>query len=94
MISKLTLHALVQRNPGLVTSNIDGEIVMMSVDNGEYYGLDEIGSRIWDLLENTISVENLVEKLTEEFEVEKGDCMNDTIEFLKELLSKNLILVS
>jgi len=93
MISKLTLQAIVKRNSGLVTSNIDGEIVMMSVDNGEYYGLDEIGSRIWDLLENSISIEQLVDKLTEEFDVAKEDCINDTFEFLKDLMNKNLILV-
>lgn len=93
MISKLTLQAVVKRNSGLVTSNIDGEIVMMSVDNGEYYGLDEIGSRIWDLLENSISIEQLVDQLTEEFDVAKEDCINDTFEFLKDLLNKNLILV-
>lgn len=93
MKAKLTELSKVKRNPALVTSNIDGEIVMMSVDNGEYYGLDEIGTRIWDLLENPLLVNELVEKLTEEFEVGKEDCTRDTLEFLNDLLSRNLLVV-
>jgi hypothetical protein len=89
----LTLQTKLKRNPAMVTSNIDGEIVMMSVDNGEYYGLDEIGTRIWNLLENTIAINELVDNLTEEFEVEKEDCTRDTLEFLHDLLSKHLLLV-
>lgn len=93
MKTKLTELSKVKRNPALVTSNIDGEAVMMSVENGEYYGLDEIGTRIWDLLENSLSVSELVDKLTEEFEVEKDDCTRDTLEFLNDLLARNLLVV-
>lgn len=93
MRTKLTELSKVKRNPALVTSNIDGEAVMMSVENGEYYGLDEIGTRIWDLLENTLSVNELVGKLTEEFEVGKDDCTRDTLEFLNDLFERNLLVV-
>lgn len=93
MKTKLTELSKVKRNPAMVTSNIDGEVVMMSVENGEYYGLDEIGTRIWDLLENSLSVSELVDKLTEEFEVEKDDCTRDTLEFLNDLLARNLLVV-
>jgi hypothetical protein len=75
----------------MVTSNLDGEIVMMSVENGEYYGLDEIGTRIWQLMEHPIVIENLINCLTNEFEVEREECEEDTLEFLEDLFSRNLI---
>jgi len=87
----ITLQSNIQRNPGMVTSNLDGEIVMMSVENGEYYGLDEIGTRIWQLMEHPIVIENLINCLTNEFEVEREECEEDTIEFLEDLHSRNLI---
>jgi hypothetical protein len=87
----ITLQSNIQRNPGMVTSNLDGEIVMMSVENGEYYGLDEIGTRIWQLMEHPIVIENLISCLTEEFEVELEECEEDTLEFLEDLYSRNLI---
>jgi hypothetical protein len=93
MREKIALQHIVKRNPEIVTSNIDGEIVMMSIDNGEYYGLDEIASRIWELIEKPISVNSLIEALMDEFEVNKPDCANDTLEFLSEMANKGLIIV-
>ena len=89
--SHITLKSNIQRNSSMITSNLDGEIVMMSVENGEYYGLDEIGTRIWELLEKPIVIENLIHCLTLEFEVEREECEEDTLEFLKDLFAKNLI---
>jgi hypothetical protein len=90
MISLLTK---VQRNPKMVASKIDNELVMMSIDNGEYYGLDEVGSRIWELIETPIVVEELIINLLDEFEVERQDCENETFEFLEDLNSKKLLMV-
>ena len=87
----LSLTSKVQRNLNMVTSNLDGEIVMMSVEHGEYFGLDEIGTRIWEFLEKPVIVEELITSLTNEFEVERQECEHDTLEFLEELLSKELI---
>jgi hypothetical protein len=72
---------------------MDGEIVMMSVENGEYYGLDEIGSRIWELIEAPVSVDQLINSLMTEFDVNHEECLNDTLEFLEDLRAKDLLLV-
>lgn len=89
----LALDSVVQRNPKLVASQMDGEVVMMSIDDGAYYGLDEIGSRIWELMENQVMVNNILDSLLEEFEVEREECLIDTLEFLNDLMDKNLLLV-
>lgn len=83
---------MVRRNPDLVFSNMDGETVMMSIKNSEYYGLDEIGSRIWELLENPESAESLTGKLIEEYDVARETCLADVLEFLQELELKQLII--
>jgi hypothetical protein len=92
-MEKITLQTLIQRNPEMVTSNIDGEIVMMSIENGEYYGLDEIGSRIWELLENPISADQLISCLLTEFEVEEVTCKTDTLDFLNDMFEKKLVFI-
>jgi hypothetical protein len=92
-MEKLTLQTIVKRNPEMVTSTIDSEIVMMSIDNGEYYGLDEIGSRIWELLEDPITVEKLASDLLVEFEVEEETCYADTLDFLNDLIEKKLVFI-
>jgi hypothetical protein len=92
-MEKITLQTLIQRNPEMVTSNIDGEIVMMSIENGEYYGLDEIGSRIWELLETPISADKLISCLLIEFDVEEVVCKTDTLDFLNDMFEKKLVFI-
>ncbi|MGB9746313.1 MAG: lasso peptide biosynthesis PqqD family chaperone [Bacteroidales bacterium] len=81
-----------RRNPDLIFSDMDGETVMMSIQNGEYYGLDEVGSRIWQLLENPESAKTLTQKLIEEYEVSQETCLSDVMEFLNILAEKQLIV--
>lgn len=81
-----------RRNPDLLFSDMDGETVMMSIKNGEYYGLDEVGSRIWQLLEKPESAETLTEKLIEEYEVTRETCLSDVMEFMNMLAEKQLII--
>jgi hypothetical protein len=92
-MEKISPQTVIKRNPQMVTSNIDGEIVMMSIDNSEYYGLDDIGSRIWELMENPILVDDLIGILLSEFEVEKNECISDTLDFLNNMTDKNLVIV-
>jgi len=90
----INLQTTIKRNPELVSSDIDGETVMMSIEKGEYFGLDSVGSRIWELIENPIEVNRLIELLLEEFEVDREQCQADTFEFLNLLHDKNLLIIS
>jgi len=84
---------VLQRKPGLLFNEIDGEVVMLSIENGEYYGMDKVGSRIWNLLEEPMSFSALVEKLMEEYEVEKEQCKEEALIYLDDLLKKKLLLL-
>lgn len=91
-MNSIKLDSIIKRNPELVSSDVDGEKVMMSIESGEYFGLDPVGSRIWEFIENPIHVNILIEKLLDEFDVEKELCEADTLDFLNQLLEKNLII--
>ncbi|HCT30460.1 MAG TPA: lasso peptide biosynthesis PqqD family chaperone [Bacteroidales bacterium] len=90
---KIILESIIKRSSGLVSTDVDGEKVMMSVENGEYFGLDSVGSRIWEMIENPVKVETLIDYLIDEFDVSKQQCEIDTLEFLNELLEKKLLIV-
>lgn len=90
---KIILESIIKRNSGLVSTDVDGEKVMMSVENGEYFGLDSVGSRIWEMIENPIKVETLIDYLIDEFDVSKQQCEIDALEFLNELFEKKLLIV-
>ena len=78
----------------MVFSEIDGEVVMLSIENSEYYGLDDIGTSIWNLLENELTVSELVAILLNEYEVIESQCRKDVLQFLEKLAEKNLITVT
>lgn len=80
-----------RRNLNQLYSEIDDEIIMLSVNNGEYYGLNSIGSEIWNLLEESITFQELVEQLLSKFEVDKDTCIIETADFLELLFDKSLI---
>ena len=77
----------------LVSSNLDGETVMMSVENGKYYGMDAIGSRVWALIKQPRSVSELCDILLREFNVARERCEKDVLIFLNKLAEDNLIRI-
>jgi hypothetical protein len=77
----------------IVSSDLDGETVMMSIKNGKYYGMDAIGSRIWALIKQPLSVSELCDILLGEFDVDREQCEKDVLGFLNELVEGNLVRV-
>jgi len=84
---------ILKRKSEILSSDMDGETVMMSVENSEYYSLSPIGTKIWELVENEISFENLISKLMKEYSVDIDTCKKDTVEFVNELINKGLVEV-
>lgn len=84
---------LLQRDPEQEFTYIDGEVVMLSLKNGEYYGLDEVGTRIWELIEKPINYNDLIIKLLGEFDVSRKICEEDTRECIIELFEKQLVKI-
>ncbi|MFT5083440.1 MAG: hypothetical protein ACI9Y1_001483 [Lentisphaeria bacterium] len=94
MAEKLTLSSTVRRNENIVDAVIDGETVMMSIENGQYYGLDNIASRIWQLVEKPIKINDICQSLQEEYNVNQTLCQSDVIAFLDNLKESDVVLVS
>ncbi|MEG0238495.1 MAG: lasso peptide biosynthesis PqqD family chaperone [Clostridium sp.] len=74
-------------------TNLDGDKVMMDLEKGKYFALNSIGSRIWDLAKNEISLKEVVSKLLEEYEVDKETCEKTVIEFIKKMNKEKLIFM-
>jgi hypothetical protein len=81
------------RRTNLVETEIDGEVVMMSLERGNCYGLDNSAARIWKLLEAPMSVAKLCEALSSEYAVDPEDCQAEVLTFLEQLRQENLIQI-
>jgi len=87
-------ESIISKNPQIISSKMDDEVVMMSVEKGNYYGLNRVGSEIWEKLTEPLTVGSLCDKLMQEFNVEKEQCEREVITYLEKLVSEGLILVS
>ena len=91
---RITNNSIVQRKNDLLFNEIDGETVLMSIRNSEYYGLNKVGSRIWQLLEDPIAVKSIISKLLDEYEISYNQCFDDTLDFLTILDEKKILSVN
>jgi len=82
---------ILKRKEEILSSDMDGETVMMSVENSEYYSLSPVGTRIWEIVEKEITYKDLISQLMSEYSVDIDTCKSDTEEFINELINKGLI---
>lgn len=80
-----------QITPSILHSKIDEEVILMSIEADSYFGLDPIASRIWELLEEPRSLQELTAILTEEYEVDADTCQQDVQELLDDMAGRGLI---
>ena len=86
----LTLEQKVTRHPDMLSAEIGGEAVMMSIEKGAYFGLNPIATRIWDLIEQPCTVADLIKTISEEYEVTNEQCTADVQEFVADMIKRGL----
>jgi hypothetical protein len=74
-----------------LTALVDGETVMFSPDRGVYFGLDPIGTRVWELLGEPRSLDDLCAILGDEYEVDPDTCRTDVGALVEELREAKLV---
>ena len=88
---KIKLHDILTRNKDLISSNLDEDLVMLSIQTGKYFGVNSVGRRIWELLEQPVSASQLCDLLMQEFEVSREQCEQEVLNFLNELQAQKLL---
>jgi hypothetical protein len=89
----LELTTVVVRNDGIIASEIDGEAVMLSIENGKYYGLDSVGTDIWNLVTEPRSVTEICEQLLDRYKIDPDTCTKEVTEFLQVLVADGSVRV-
>ncbi|TDL31807.1 lasso peptide biosynthesis PqqD family chaperone [Jeotgalibacillus sp. S-D1] len=89
--SSLLKDHLLSQKEGNIVSDMDGEKVMLSIENGKYYNLGEVGGDIWDLMEQPVSLQDMVAALTSQYNVTMEECEEQVLSFLDHLAEEGLI---
>jgi hypothetical protein len=90
-IHAISLLDVIVQGQGNIVSDMGGEKVMLSVHNGKYYNLGELGGRIWDLIKEPVWVSQLVRTLMLEYNVDQSECEQAVVSFLTHLSEEGLI---
>jgi hypothetical protein len=78
----------------LVYCELDGQDVILNLDNGIYYGLDPVGSFIWNLIQSPKELIEIKDQILVEYDVDDEKCKQDLFELLNDLAAKGLVEIS
>ena len=82
-----------QGSEDVVSRKVAGEMVLLDLASGLYFGLDPVGSRIWELLsENPCSLEDLCDAVEAEFDAPRDQIERDVAELARQFVDKKLIV--
>lgn len=92
---EITETSLIQRNETkFLASALGEEIVMMNTDNGDYIGVNSVGSDIWNLLTEPTRVDELVTKVGELYDADEAQLKTEINEFVQRMLKQDMIVVT
>ena len=93
-MQNLSPKTIVQRlDQDIVDANLDDSLVLLHVEHGKYYDLNQTSSSIWNWLKEPLSVEELSFKLSEVYDCTKESCYNDVVSFLHQLIKLELLSI-
>ncbi|RDW22394.1 PqqD family protein [Oceanobacillus arenosus] len=91
---RLSKQHVVNQVEGNIVSDMDGEKVMLSIQNGKYYNLGEIGGEIWEHINQPITIEKVVAALVTQYDIGRDTCSEQVVSFLEKLLGEGLIEIT
>jgi len=76
-----------------VSSDLGGEVAILDLKAGMYYGLDEVGARIWELIQEPRAVREVHNMLLSQYDVERERCERDLLSLIQQLADEGLVEV-
>lgn len=80
-----------KRNNETISGRLDNEMVMMDIQKGKYFALNPVATRIWDLLEQPLTMDQLCNQLMEQYAVDQPTCQREVANLLDEMERLGLI---
>lgn len=89
--SRIADSTIISRSPAVVTAEVDGEVVMMSIEQGQYFGLDDIGSDIWRRLDPPCAFADLVDGLAADYDADRANIATDVRALLESMAARDVV---
>lgn len=93
-MSDLSLGARLRVSDDVVFRELDGEAVVLNLGSGMYFGLDEVGTRVWSLIEAHGDLRSVYNALLDEYDVAPEILERDLVGLVSEMAEKGLLIRS
>ena len=90
---KISEGAIVVAIRDQVSADLAGEAAILNLKSGVYYGLNSVGARIWSLIQEPKTVEDIRDTILNEYDVDPERCESDLLQLLQQLAAEGLIEV-
>ena len=89
----LAADATLTVNPQAVACDLEGEVVILDLDSGVYFGLNTVGRDIWNLIQVERTVEQIVQHLLTQYDVERARCEAEVTSLLQSMAERGLVKI-
>lgn len=89
----ISMRSIVVASRDQVSSELAGEVILLSLQAATYYGMDQVGARIWELVQKPARLADVRDAILAEYEVEPGRCERDLLAYLRQLVAAGLVEV-
>ncbi len=93
MARRVSFAKRIRVPPHVLVRLVEGEAVLLNLSSERYYGLDEVGARMWTVLTSASCIQEAYESLLQEYEVEAGQLRQNLEELVEELRQNGLVEV-
>ena len=80
-----------QRRQNILKQEAAGTVVLLNMDDGRYFALDEVGGRVWDLCDGSRTLSAIAAILAEEYEAPAATIARDLAELINALTNEDLV---
>ena len=94
MASSPQLRSRIQVNADVLCQNLNGEAVLLNLKTGVYFGLDPVGSRVWQLLASHAVLAEILDVMVAEYDVPRERCAEDLIALVNEMQKQELVTLT
>jgi hypothetical protein len=84
---------IVKRSGRQVACTLNGEVALLDLDKGLYFGLQDVGAHVWNALQEPLSVDEIIATVLSHFDVGRQACRADVMTFLASLQEAGMIEV-
>jgi hypothetical protein len=89
----IELTTKIVQTQDIVAASVDDEMMMMNLETNNYYGMGQVGSHIWELLKQPLTIVELCTTLQERFAVDSETCQRDVLRFVEQLVDEKLVRI-